>query len=752
MLSSVYKTSLLYLVFLYVQHTLHAQSPVYDSISKQNNLSIKGSLNIKELREEANRYQLKNLYPQYINTLFLLKREFEDYKDYMSLAHILSEIGDVYYQWGVYEKAVDYYERASDPMYATYLSMRTRQKISLKNGDANRLLGRFSKAQAVYESMLSTWENELTEKEKATIATHLSNICKKTQQYDQAAQYEKKVLGFQLALHDSLAIANAYNNLGAIHKKLNANAEALSYFIKAYTYYPQKMSTDNLAIILLNIGIAYQAEDDYVHADEHFFKALELNKIQNNPEETARVYNYIASNYLFLKEYDQAIAYAEKAEAIAKPLHLFDILEINYRILWQAHELQHDSESALHSYRLYVVVKDTLLLRNKNAKEELVSKLREAEKLESRIQTLLSENELQHAELNRVQLESRHKLSEIELIRQSNELREIRSKQLQLEQQQEIDRLELVEQTWMRKSKDRELSLLKQRVLIENREKQTKMEALHQQNKINKLEISQKEIALKNQRLVQYLLLLALIGGSALTFLLFNRYKLTQKAIKERLKRKNTEVEQRFLRAQMNPHFIFNALNSIQYYITSHDNSSAARYLSKFSKLIRHILESSRHQFISLGEEIKILNVYLELEQLRFADKFDYVITIDESLEDDFIGIPPMITQPYIENAILHGIIPGHEKGTIHISFVKEADCIVSTISDNGIGRAASTAIQQGKKNSHKSLAMELTRDRLELMKQNLKGEYNIAIHDLKDNKGQACGTEVKLWIPYVNL
>ncbi len=169
----------------------------------------------------------------------------------------------------------------------------------------------------------------------------------------------------------------------------------------------------------------------------------------------------------------------------------------------------------------------------------------------------------------------------------------------------------------IRQSREKELLSLKESVVLENREKQAKMAALHQQNLIKQLEINQKEISLRNQRLVQYLLFLALVAGAILTFLLFNRYKLSQKAVKEKLLRQNSEIEQRFLRAQMNPHFIFNALNSIQYYITSHDNSSAARYLAKFSKLIRHILESSRHQFIPIQEEVKILILKKEYQHFN---------------------------------------------------------------------------------------------------------------------------------------
>lgn len=741
----LFKKKYWFLFFYFVSLTLVLGQNIEEPI-------LKKPLQIKELRFQADQFKAQKHYPQYINTLFQLKRQYEEAKDYSSLAYILSEIGDVYYQWGVYEKSVDYYGRASDPFYSQYLSAPDQRTIALKNADAHRLLESYSKAKILYETLYKKWYETWTEKEKLYIVNQLANILKKTEQYDEAIVYEKKVLDYQLVLKDSTEISNAYNNLGATLKKLNRNAEALTYFQKAFDYYPSSASRQNLAIILLNLGIAYQTEGNYAKANDYFGKALELNKKQGNQEETARSYNYIASNHLFLKEYNEAIVFAEAAERIASSKKLLHLMEISYRILWQAYELQKDNESALQSYRQYVAVKDTIMQRNKLEERELVNRLREAEKLENRIQTLLSENELQQAELSRVQLESRNKAAEIELIQRHHELNEIRAKQVQLQQEKEIGRLHLVEQTLIRQSREKELLSLKESVAIENREKQAKMEALHQQNLIKQLEINQKEISLRNQKLVQYLLFLLIIGGAALTFLLFNRYKLSQKAVKEKLLRQNSEIEQRFLRAQMNPHFIFNALNSIQYYITSHDNGSAARYLAKFSKLIRHILESSRHQFIPIQEEVKILNLYLELEQLRNSNKFDYTITLDEALEDDFITIPPMITQPYIENAILHGVTHLAERGEIKIAYAKSGDHIECTIIDNGIGRTASSIIRQRTKPGHTSVAMELTHDRLELMKQALKGEYKISINDLKDANGNALGTEVKLWIPFMEV
>jgi tetratricopeptide (TPR) repeat protein len=480
-----------FLLLFFFFYSFCTAQPLYDKEDKKN-------VALSELRLQANQHKQESHYPQYINTLFQIKRHYEEQKDYRELTHVLSEIGDVYYQWGVYEKAVDYYEKACDTTYMHYISPQDKRNISLKNADANHSLQSYGKAKILYEHLYETWENEWSIKEKLAILNRLADILKKTERYQEAIVYEKKALDFQFGNNDSSAIANAYNNLGATFKKINDNVRALSYFQQAFNYYPPSASKQNLAIILLNLGIANQAVGAYGKANDYFHKALDINKKGEYVEETARTYNYIASNHLFLKEYNEAIFYAEAAERIASSRKLYLLKEISCRIQWQAYELQKDNVSALRSYRQYVAVKDTIMQQKKQEEQELITRLREAERLESRIQTLLSENELQQAELNRVQLENKNKSSALELVQRHHELNAIRAKQVQLQQEKEIGRLQLSEQTLIRQSKEKELLSLKENIALENREKLAKMSALHQQNLIKQLEINQKEISLQN--------------------------------------------------------------------------------------------------------------------------------------------------------------------------------------------------------------------------------------------------------------
>lgn len=218
---------------------------------------------------------------------------------------------------------------------------------------------------------------------------------------------------------------------------------------------------------------------------------------------------------------------------------------------------------------------------------------------------------------------------------------------------------------------------------------------------------------------------------------------------KVQLEKELLELEQKALRLQMNPHFIFNALNSIQSQIGTNNEQSARYYLAKFSRLMRQILDNSRQTTITLEEEISTLENYLLIEKFCNGDRFDYRIITDPSLETDFIKIPPMLLQPFIENAIKHGMkYQSDKRGFIEVKFEERHDWLVCTVTDNGIGRKKAEELNQASKETyHKSTALMVTRERLNLL--NMDADVNpLEIIDLYDDKGQASGTQVILRIP----
>jgi len=204
------------------------------------------------------------------------------------------------------------------------------------------------------------------------------------------------------------------------------------------------------------------------------------------------------------------------------------------------------------------------------------------------------------------------------------------------------------------------------------------------------------------------------------------------------------------LRAQMNPHFIFNSLSSIQHLIIKSDTSAALKYLSKFSQLMRSTLENSIEKNVTLAEEIKLLETYLDLESLRFDNSFSYAINVEKHLDTQLLEVPLLIIQPFVENAILHGLLPKKEgEKKVTITFSEDIHYITATIEDTGIGRKASKSLYENTTKPKKiSRGIELTEKRIEILKSQEHEVEAYKIEDLTDASGKAVGTRVTVKIP----
>lgn len=194
----------------------------------------------------------------------------------------------------------------------------------------------------------------------------------------------------------------------------------------------------------------------------------------------------------------------------------------------------------------------------------------------------------------------------------------------------------------------------------------------------------------------------------------FYRQRLKNVNNKYNLQKRVNQLEQKALSAQMNPHFIFNSLNSIQSFLLYQENEKAEKYLLKFSKLIRSTLTNSRETFISIDQEIDLLKNYVELEQMRFQNKFEFNIKSSSSLSQTLI--PPMLIQPFVENAILHGLAKRPQNGQLDIEFSKSIDTIVVKISDNGVGLMHE---KKSKYSTHRSFGTEITKERMAIYEKN---------------------------------
>lgn len=209
------------------------------------------------------------------------------------------------------------------------------------------------------------------------------------------------------------------------------------------------------------------------------------------------------------------------------------------------------------------------------------------------------------------------------------------------------------------------------------------------------------------------------------------------------------ELKLTSLLSQMNPHFIFNALNSIKLYIINNEAKLAARYLNKFSKLIRRILEASNTKEVSLQEELETMDLYMTIENIRFSNEIDFHINVQQNLNLETIKVPPLVLQPFLENALWHGLSSKKEDKKILLMIqIIDKKYLEIKIEDNGIGREASAKIKSEKSINRKSIGIELTKERLSNFVKSLKNNYKIEYTDLYNSKHKPSGTSVLITIP----
>ena len=231
------------------------------------------------------------------------------------------------------------------------------------------------------------------------------------------------------------------------------------------------------------------------------------------------------------------------------------------------------------------------------------------------------------------------------------------------------------------------------------------------------------------------------------------QHQLTLQAVegertKAMLQQQSTDLEMQALRAQMNPHFIFNSLNAINRFILKNDRYQASEYLTKFARLVRHILQNSQSPLISLESELDALRLYLELESLRFDNKFEYSVSTSRDLDVSAVKVPPLIIQPYAENAIWHGLMHKQERGHLSIEVYEQDLFLVCKITDDGVGRKKAAELKSKSASLHKSMGMQITASRINMMQENASTASAITITDLVLPDGASGGTEVLIQIP----
>ena len=562
----------------------------------------------------------------------------------------------------------------------------------------------FQQSLAIYKKL----ENHKDEAYLLGDLGHTYLLCRDT---PQALSYLQMALSLSQTIGNKLGMAKYFGLLGDYYFRIPVDIpKALECFQKSLSLFEEIDNKIGIAQVLINLG------DLYIYAPDSALKKAGMSP----SEKYAFAIENVKRGYLIFKE-------------------LLPESELTYPlgILWQTYEKNGNFDSAFRYHKLYVSIRDKVTGTEKQKEiVRLETKYEYEKKADSmRLQEELTDEKLQRQLLLYTQQEQQLELNQSQLALVNKE------KMLQhldfLKTQSDLENERLV-----KREKEKAIQLQSVRV-----------KSLTQQNEI---------IQLNQQRQHIYIIIgFILLGVGSMYFIYRSRLQgvkletqlIKEKALQEKkefeFQHKLADISMSALRAQMNPHFIFNCLNSIKFYTSQNDTAASSAYLTKFSKLIRLVLDNSTNERITLSSDLAALELYIEMEAMRFKEKLSYHLQIEKNVEVNDIEIPPLLLQPYVENAIWHGLMPREEGGHIAIDVKMQNESLLEIrITDNGIGRTASAAIRNKFPKQHNSYGMKATTERIALINKIYKTGASVFIHDLVNDYGQAAGTQVIIQIP----
>ncbi len=615
---------------------------------------------------------------------------------------VYTHLGDLYNR-SVPDTAIYYYKKGLQ-ISETIDDKRYTAENLLKIGSSYEDKGDFKKAQTYLQKALNEYVKLKDQQGKANVFYAIAIVYKSQTDYDKAIEFYKKSLNINEKLGNEIHKAYNLEGIGILFFRKGQYDKAIEYFQKglkiiensgdisdlapsyinyanvllrqdhinegiAYYHKAEKIAKKNndlktLGAIYLNLGVIYRWEPDWDKSTENYNKALKILTDFGDKRVLTNLYDNLGVNYEELGNNKKALDYAHKSLALAKEIGNKD------KIITTTGNIAAYYNNIKQYKKAIIYAKKSIALAKEN--EILISQMNVYEHLSNSYKGL---NDHKKALEYKV-LEAEMKDS-IFTIKKTEKIEEIQTKY---------------------ETEKKELEIAKKAIEIDVLEKDAKM------NKI-------------------YLIATGLILALALlSVYLFYRQQLMQS------KHKADLFNQKLLRLQMNPHFIFNTLTSIQSYMFEKDTKKAAMYLSAFSKLTRSILDGSRKDFVSLQEDYDNNDNYLKIQQMRFDNLFDYAISVDESIDPDTIQIAPMLIQPFIENAVIHGFKDIKYQGHLKIAYKKVKDSIQITVEDNGKSNGIAN------KENHKSHALSITKERLRIL--NKKSQKDITFKISNSDKG----------------
>ena len=531
--------------------------------------------------------------------------------------------------------------------------------------------------------------------------------------YDHALKMIEKAKGFYSEIDDEVGLNLCRNMNANIQLNLGNFDKALESYFESEKYHKKGNDLDKLGTAKHNIFLVYSELGDYRRARKYIEESLEIYKQLSDSAGIMTGYNGIGTILSHQQKHKEAIEVYHDALVLANSLEDF----YEKGLICNNIGAQYSSLNELDSTRFYYL-KALASYKSLNLNNEIASLYANLGRLEEM---------LKNGERSKKYYDSC-----LVLARELKIPPTIARAYLGLSASNSLLNNDTEALKWYKKYHDLNDSLTGERVKNNINELQVKYDAGKKNLRIASLEKSRLEANIKkenNGRLIIIIILSSLILITLLFLILSRKNTLA--------KQRMSKLEQKVLRVQMNPHFIFNSLNSIQSMYVDGNEDRANDYVADFSSLLRGILVNSGKSDITLRDELELTENYLELEKIRTNDLFEYHIDLEDEVDPLLIKVPPLIFQPYIENAIWHGIIPKNEKGNVRLSIrrISKDDCLICQITDNGVG--FNQAENQKNPEGKTSQGMIVTAERLG-------GEENVKIDTVEDG-----GTRVTIRIPY---
>jgi len=565
----------------------------------------------------------------------------------------------------------------------------------------------------------------------------MGTSCYNQSDFPTTLNYRLKELVIWQKLKHKKNICRTLSNIGICYSDLGNNVKAMEYYISALEMAEKINLTDQKIYTLTNIATIYEVQKNFEKALEYYFKSLQLAEQYKYNENVAINLSNIGNIYTAQGNYTKALAIYFKALKVDEQIDNKNLICSVYANIAAVYQHQGDSANDKGN---------TALLEKKNnqALNYYLKALKYAEDIGNEYfqACMLGNMGEMYTTLKNFKIAEEYLKKSFGIATKLNSVERITSdhqhfydlyKKMNISDQalQHYEKYISLRDSILNEDNKKAISALE--IKYETEKKEAENKTLAQENKLQTLEIS-----------TDRYLLVGLIGllclALCLGFLIIRQNKL-------KAKQTVVQFEQKLLRTQMNPHFIFNSLASIESFIYEHQPKEAGVYLSNFSRLMRLILENSALEYITLEKEIEFLNYYLSLQKLRLDDNLSYTIEVDKNIDPEHIYIPPMLTQPFIENAIEHGFRGSEKPGDLKVLFNLVSTNLQVQIIDNGIGIDKAQQ-QKDLHKKHKSMATQITMERLAFLNKSKKKKLSFTYTDMTDAQADLSGTKIVFLIP----